>query len=84
MSEWDEAESWQGRTVQRPSSGWEPGFWHLCLERQLAMLLWHVLQTAAPFGCKSCRLLWYFLVCWDCLAEDGGGGMQTVHLVQNN
>lgn len=26
----------------------------------------------------------FFYVCWHCLAEDGGGGMKNVNLVQNN
>lgn len=78
----------------RRAADGEPG-WHLCLGEatcSASRMEWGgigshgtYLGMAVPFGCKSCSLLFYFFyVCWHCLAEDGGGGMKTVNLVQNN
>lgn len=49
-------------------------------------LPWHLPGDGSSFlGVKAAVYYSiFFYVCWHCLAEDGGGDMKTVNLVQNN
>lgn len=78
----------------RRAADGEPG-WHLCLGEATCSASRMEWGGKAPMaltwgwqfllGVKAAVYYSiFFCVCWDCLAEDGGGGMKTVNLVQNN